>query len=220
MHRKIVLPDGVTFRTERAEKEGEFLASPDNWFRPVNIGHGPDGALYICDMYREYIEHPAVIPESVKRHLDMTSGKDRGRIWRVTKEGAPRGERPRLGKASTDELVSITGKFASDHEYVLHEGAEEVLRAVLDGAVRGEGFGNARFARTLFEQALNAQALSLSERLDTAGPDELTALNGDDLADAARALGEEPARSSLAAPARVVGVGPGRCRCRGAASTA
>ena len=97
---------------------------------------------------------------------------------------------------STDELVSITGKFAGDNEYVLREGAEEVLRSVLDGAVRGEGFGNARFARTLFEQALNAQALRLAGRLDTAGPDELTALTADDVAAAARALGEEPARSS------------------------
>jgi stage V sporulation protein K len=97
---------------------------------------------------------------------------------------------------STDELVSITGKFAGDHEYVLRDGAEEVLRSVFDGAVRGEGFGNARFARTLFEQALNAQALRLAGRLDTAGPDELTALTADDVAAAARALGEEPARSS------------------------
>jgi stage V sporulation protein K len=97
---------------------------------------------------------------------------------------------------STDELVSITGKFAADNEYVLRDGAEEVLRSVLDGAVRGEGFGNARFARTLFEQALNAQALRLAGRLDTAGPDELTALTADDVAAAARALGEEPGRSS------------------------
>jgi putative membrane-bound dehydrogenase-like protein len=106
IHRKLVLPDGVTFRTERAEKDAEFLASPDNWFRPVNLANGPDGALYVCDMYREYIEHPGVIPEAVKRHLDMSSGKDRGRIWRITKEGAPRGERPRLGKATTAELVA------------------------------------------------------------------------------------------------------------------
>jgi stage V sporulation protein K len=97
---------------------------------------------------------------------------------------------------STDELVSITGKFAADNEYVLRDGAEEVLRSVLDGAVRGEGFGNARFARTLFEQALNAQALRLAGRLDTAGPDDLTALTADDVAAAARALGEEPGRSS------------------------
>jgi len=106
IHRKILHPEGVTFRTERAEKEGEFLVSTDNWFRPVNLAHGPDGALYVCDMYREYIEHPAVIPESVKRRLDLTSGKERGRIWRIAREGAPRGERPRLGKAATAELVA------------------------------------------------------------------------------------------------------------------
>jgi stage V sporulation protein K len=96
---------------------------------------------------------------------------------------------------STEELVAITGKFAADHEYVLGEGAHEVLRTVLDSAVRGEGFGNARFARTLFEQSLNTQALRLAERLDTAGPVDLTTLTADDLAAAARALGEEPARA-------------------------
>jgi stage V sporulation protein K len=96
---------------------------------------------------------------------------------------------------STEELVAITRKFAADHEYVLDEGAEDTLRVVFSGAVRGEGFGNARFARTLFEQALNAQALRLAERLDELGPEDLTALTADDVAAAARALGEEPARS-------------------------
>ncbi len=93
---------------------------------------------------------------------------------------------------STGELVAITSKFAGDHEYVLGEGVDEVLRSVLGGAVRGEGFGNARFARSLFEQSLNAQALRLAERLDTAGPEDLMTLTAEDLAAAARALGEEP----------------------------
>jgi putative membrane-bound dehydrogenase-like protein len=105
VHRKALLPDGVTFRTEHVDREAEFLASTDNWFRPVNLSNGPDGALYVCDMYREFIEHPAAIPEMIKKRLDLTSGKDRGRIWRVTREGAPKGEPPRLGKASTAELV-------------------------------------------------------------------------------------------------------------------
>jgi len=105
VHRKTLAPDGVTFRTERADKGVEFLSSTDNWFRPVNLAHGPDGALYICDMYREVIEHPAAIPDTVKRRLDLTSGKDRGRIWRVTREGAPVYRKPHLGKATTAELV-------------------------------------------------------------------------------------------------------------------
>src|SRR5206468_9397010 len=55
---------------------------------------------------------------------------------------------------STDELVAITNKFALDSEYRLDEGAVEEVRRILEGAKRGERFGNARFARTLFEQSL------------------------------------------------------------------
>ena len=63
---------------------------------------------------------------------------------------------------STDELLAITGKFLAENEYVLGEGAADTLRRILAAPKRGEGFGNARFARTLFEQALNAQALRLA----------------------------------------------------------
>jgi len=94
---------------------------------------------------------------------------------------------------STDELVAITEKFAAEGEYRFDGGAAETLRRILDGAKRGERFGNARFARTLFEQALNAHALRLAERLDEVGPDELSTLTADDVAAGARALGEEPA---------------------------
>src|ERR671924_590695 len=62
----------------------------------------------------------------------------------------------------TDELLAITERFALENEYRPEDGAEAALRGVFDGARRGEGFGNARFARTIFEQALNAQALRLA----------------------------------------------------------
>ncbi|TML30621.1 MAG: AAA family ATPase [Actinobacteria bacterium] len=101
---------------------------------------------------------------------------------------------------STDELVAITQKLAGEYEYALDDGATEALRAVLGGAVRGEGFGNARFSRTLFEQALNAQALRLA-RVDGADladleRSELMTLRAPDLLAAARALGEEPAEAA------------------------
>src|SRR5436309_4291098 len=70
---------------------------------------------------------------------------------------------------STDDLVAITEKFARDGEYRLDEGAVEAVRRILDGAKRGERFGNARFARTLFEQSLSAHALRLAGRLDEVG---------------------------------------------------
>jgi stage V sporulation protein K len=93
---------------------------------------------------------------------------------------------------ATDELLAITRKFAADHEYRLGEGTERTLRELLDAARRGEGFGNARLARTLFEQALNAHALRLSARPDaeTLPTEELMMLTSDDLLAAARAVGE------------------------------
>jgi SpoVK/Ycf46/Vps4 family AAA+-type ATPase len=97
---------------------------------------------------------------------------------------------------STDELVAISGKFLAENEYRLGEGVEEALRRILAGPERGEGFGNARFARTLFEQALNTQALRLAgvqgAELGSLERDELMTLRSEDLLAAARAIGEEP----------------------------
>jgi type VII secretion ATPase EccA len=93
---------------------------------------------------------------------------------------------------TTDELLAISQKFATDAEYLFDEGALGALREVLDNAKRGERFGNARFARTLFEQALNAQALRLQARLDEIGPDELSRLTAQDVYAGAHALGEVP----------------------------
>jgi stage V sporulation protein K len=97
---------------------------------------------------------------------------------------------------STDDLVAITRKFLLENEYALGQGAEETLRRILANPQRGEGFGNARFARTLFEQALNAQALRLanlqSPELASLERDELVILTSEDLITAARAIGEEP----------------------------
>src|SRR5881394_4412382 len=73
---------------------------------------------------------------------------------------------------TTDELVAITRDIAARNEYTLAPDAIDELRRILDGVKRGEGFGNARFARTLFEQALNTQALRLA-REDGAALDAL-----------------------------------------------
>jgi len=61
-----------------------------------------------------------------------------------------------------DELVAITNQFAAAHQYVLADDVEAALRGVFGQAKRGEGFGNARYARNLFEAALGAQALRLN----------------------------------------------------------
>ena len=80
--------DGVGLKARRAtpESEGEFLASSDNWFRPVQLANGPDGALYVVDMYRFLIEGGAFLPPEALKHMDVRGGVDRGRIYRIIQE--------------------------------------------------------------------------------------------------------------------------------------
>ncbi len=92
VQRQTLRPEGATFRAEsRWEGGGEFLASTDVWFRPVFAAGGPDGTLYIADMYRREIDHPRYVPEESRGLLDFESGKDRGRIWRIVRD-SPRSE--------------------------------------------------------------------------------------------------------------------------------
>ncbi|MGE5434150.1 MAG: AAA family ATPase [Candidatus Doudnabacteria bacterium] len=100
---------------------------------------------------------------------------------------------------STDELVAITEGFARQNEYRVDPAGAEELRRIFARAERGEGFGNARFARTIFEQALNAHALRLSPSGESS-LDELMRLESPDFAAAAAAIGaseEPPARRRL-----------------------
>ncbi|MCA9023582.1 MAG: c-type cytochrome [Planctomycetaceae bacterium] len=105
VHRKSLTPDGATFIAKRTEEGVEFLTSTDTWFRPANFVNAPDGCLYILDMYRETIEHPRSIPDDIKAHVDLESGDDRGRIWRLTPSGFTFTAPPRLGDLSSAELV-------------------------------------------------------------------------------------------------------------------
>ncbi|HEX5175685.1 MAG TPA: PVC-type heme-binding CxxCH protein, partial [Chthoniobacteraceae bacterium] len=81
-------PRGATFSAVPLLANHEFLASRDDWFRPVFLARGPDGALYIADMYRKVIEHPDYLPEEIRKRTDFESGRDMGRIWRVTTAAA------------------------------------------------------------------------------------------------------------------------------------
>ena len=83
VHREIMKPDGPSFTSKPAYDGKEFLASTDEWFRPVNVETGPDGCLYIVDMYRCVIEHPDFVPDELKKRPDLRLGDDRGRIWRI-----------------------------------------------------------------------------------------------------------------------------------------
>ncbi|MCG6154735.1 PVC-type heme-binding CxxCH protein [Rubinisphaera margarita] len=87
VHRDAIEFSGSTLAAENPHQEHEFLASRDEWFRPVNCKIGPDGSLYVLDMYRAVIEHPQFMPDELKQRPDLTLGNDRGRIWRIVRKG-------------------------------------------------------------------------------------------------------------------------------------
>ena len=85
VRREVLVKNGVVFEGRRApeDRDREFLVSTDAWFRPVQIKTGPDGALYVVDMYRQVIEHPRWISAERRAGLDVRAGSDRGRIYRI-----------------------------------------------------------------------------------------------------------------------------------------
>ena len=101
---------GKGFAANNAVAKGEFLTSTDERFRPVNLFNGPDGALYIVDLYRGILQDKMFLTtflrnQSEERGLDKPGHT--GRIWKVVKkDSAPKSSVPKLNKASLKELVS------------------------------------------------------------------------------------------------------------------
>lgn len=102
-----VQASGVGLIARRADSEAEFLASTDVWFRPVQFANAPDGTLYVVDMYRELIEGAAFLPPQILKHMDVSAGLDRGRIYRIVPENFKQPAPPNLGAASTAQLVAL-----------------------------------------------------------------------------------------------------------------
>jgi mono/diheme cytochrome c family protein len=100
--------DGM-ITARNAYDHAEFLASTDELFRPVNTCTGPDGALYIVDMYHGIIQHRVFLTSYLRQQAE-TRGLDKvttfGRIYRVTHESKQPSPKPHLSTASTAELVA------------------------------------------------------------------------------------------------------------------
>ncbi len=109
IHADKLTPRGASFAAEPLLNGREMLASKDDWFRPVFLARGPDGALYVADMYRKVIEHPDYLPEEVRKHTDFESGKTLGRIWRITgKDARPAGPLPPFQDEFADLAKAVT----------------------------------------------------------------------------------------------------------------
>ena len=102
---------GVSLSAQCAQHDGiDFFCSLDERFRPVSLCTGPDGALYVVDLYHGIVQHGAYMSAYLadqvkKRDLDKNEGH-RGRIWRIVSDTSPPGAWPHLSSiAPTAELV-------------------------------------------------------------------------------------------------------------------
>ncbi|HVJ86214.1 MAG TPA: PVC-type heme-binding CxxCH protein [Caulifigura sp.] len=167
IHRKTLEPNGASFIANRADQKVEFVTSTDTWFRPVNFVNGPDGCLYILDMYRETIEHPYSIPEDIKSHLDLESGSEWGRVWRLAPPGFKEPKIADLGKLASAELVPLLAhKNAWHRETASRLLYERQDKSVVD-AVR-QLLGNSE------TPVASLHALAALNSLDSLTPQDIT----------------------------------------------
>ena len=153
VRRAVLRPEGLIRGAWRAvdEQDREFLASTDNWFRPVEVRTGPDGALWVVDMNRFVIEHPRWIPPERLAQLDVRAGAGTGRIWRVVPAGVdaiplrdytlmqPAELAPLLDSANGVERDLVHRELLRHHaREPLKEGVVQLIEAVVrDGASPG-----------------------------------------------------------------------------------
>lgn len=199
---RLVLDDGIKPQTKRYyPEEQEFLTSTDERFRPVNSRVGPDGALYIADMYHGIIEHvifmvPWLEKQIKERKLDQSN--DHGRMWRIVAEDRPIDRTsPRLSEASSVELIELLGHPNGWHrmtaQRLLVERADSMaeLRSYLKkasglGKLHGlwtlEGMGqldnvSRRSALQDSDERVRAAGVRLSESVQALLPDLLKMVN-------------------------------------------
>lgn len=106
---KVEVRDGMT-HLRNAHPRSEFIRSTDPNFRPVNMENGPDGHLYIVDMYRGIIQEANWVREGsylrkVVKDYSLHENFGRGRIWRLVHESHTPGPQPRMLDESPEELL-------------------------------------------------------------------------------------------------------------------
>ena len=108
--RNSVLEDGFMLSASGVYENREFLASTDERFRPISLASGPDGALYVVDMYKGIIQHGPYMTDylrevTLNRKLDKPINM--GRIWRITSKKNTTEKAEDLSKLEPVELVKL-----------------------------------------------------------------------------------------------------------------
>ena len=134
--------DGIPLGTN-AYPNSEFLASTDERFRPVTLGSGPDGALYIVDFARGLIQHRIYLTSYLRKQTesrDLQAPVDRGRIYRIVSTSKPVKRHSKLSAAPETEtlisrLSSPNGFWRDTAQRMLVERTEEGLATRLRSLV-------------------------------------------------------------------------------------
>jgi mono/diheme cytochrome c family protein len=118
------LRDGYEAKGVQAYEKKEFISSVDERFRPVNLLDGPDGAMYIVDMYRGIIQHKTYLTPYLKKEIkkrNLTQPLVCGRIYKVI----PKGKKPDFRAMPEDpqQLVSLL----SDRNGWIRDRAQQIL---------------------------------------------------------------------------------------------
>lgn len=107
---KITESDGI-IKVKNVYDQDEFITTSDFNFRPVNTYSGPDGCLYIVDMYRGIIQESEWVRPGMPIYDQVKSKKldqniRRGRIYRLVHDATSRGPRPQMLDEPSEKLVT------------------------------------------------------------------------------------------------------------------
>ncbi|MBU1820541.1 MAG: dehydrogenase, partial [Bacteroidetes bacterium] len=116
--RNVVQKKGLILEATDPNPCTEFLASTDERFRPVHTATGPDGALYIADMYRGLIQHGAYVTpylreQTLKRNLVLPVHL--GRIWRIVPSDWQPARPKKLSGSASGQLVGYLSHTSGWH---------------------------------------------------------------------------------------------------------
>jgi putative membrane-bound dehydrogenase-like protein len=172
-------PKGASFKAARVGEHTDFFRSRDEWCRPVNVTTGPDGAMYVCDIYRRYIDHARFFPEEFAKTHDMRQGENEGRIWRVVPKG---GKKLRKIESAPKEVEGLVAWLGHENAWQ-RETAQRVLLEKKKEELKGFWEAVAKQKPTelfrLHIQALHSITLShYSDRLGLSGLDGQDAAMG------------------------------------------
>ena len=146
--RNIIETKGLHLAARDPNPGKEFLASTDERFRPVHLATGPDGALYVADMYRGLIQHGAYVTPYLREQTltrKLVQPIHRGRIWRIVPEHWQPSKPMKLSDATSEQLIgylSHADGWRRDmaQRLLVERNDKSILKPLTDLALKGENY--------------------------------------------------------------------------------